>query len=202
MKLDKAIYERRSIKHFDNDADMDEADLIELIRRAMHAPTSFNIQHWRFVRITDRTLREQLRKVSFDQPKITDASELLVLTGDIKAWEKQPSQYWRNADPEMGKQIVGILDDFYRGNEDLQRDEVIRSCAFAAQNIMLSAGELGYGCCPMIGFDPEAVARLIQLPEDHIVVMFLAIGKEREAPRPRGGQLNLEQVLLENGFGS
>lgn len=202
MILFDAIYERRSIKHFDGEVSMVEADLVELIRRAMLAPTSFNLQHWRFVRITDRALREQLRRVSFDQPKVTEASELLVLAGDTKAWEKEPSQYWRNTDPDTGTHIVQVLDDFYRGNEGLQRDEVIRSCAFAAQNIMLSAGELGYGCCPMIGFDPEAVARLIQLPEDHIVVMLLAIGKEREAPRPRGGQLSLEEVLLENGFSS
>ncbi len=202
MKLDNAIYDRRSIKQFDNEACMAESDFLELIRRAMHAPTSFNIQHWRFVRITDSKLRERLRKVSFDQPKVTEASELLVITGDTKAWEKEPSRYWCNVDTSIALQMVAMSGDFYREKQDLQHDEVIRSCAFAAQNIMLSAGELGYGCCPMIGFDPEAVAHLIQLPEDHIVVMLLAIGKERETSRPRSGQLKLEDVLFENGFGS
>ncbi len=93
-----AIYGRRSVKYFDPQAKVTEADFKILIHSAMQAATSFNIQHWRFVRITDRELRRQLRKLSYDQAKVTDASELLVITGDAKAWQKQPARYWRQAD--------------------------------------------------------------------------------------------------------
>ncbi len=201
-KIADAIYGRRSVKYFDPHASVKEADFRALIHSAMLAPTSFNIQHWRFVRITDRQLRRQLRKLSYEQPKVTDASELLVITGDTKAWQKQPARYWRHADGARAKQAVALLDDFYRGSERLQRDEVIRSCALAAQNIMLRAHELGYGCCPMIGFDAEAVADLINLPGDHLVVMLLAIGKASRDPLPRSGQLSMDEVLLDNSFNS
>jgi len=200
MSVIHAITQRRSVKHFDTHACVEEADFKVLIENAMLAPTSFNIQHWRFVRIKDPKLRQQLRGLAFDQPQVTEASELIAITADIGAWDKQTSRYWCDVDAQVAEQIVTTLDEFYRGHEQLQRDEAIRSAAFAAQNIMLTAHELGYGCCPMIGFDVAGVASLIDLPNDHLVVMLLAVGRAREAPMPRGGQLDLSEVLLVDGF--
>ncbi len=82
----------------------------------------------------------------------------------------------------------------------MQRDEAMRSCGIAAQTLMLAARTLGYDSCPMIGFDPDAVAKLIRLPGDHVVAMMLAIGKATAPANPRGGQLPLEEVLLINRF--
>jgi len=93
-----------------------------------------------------------------------------------------------------------MLQDFYRGREWLQRDEAIRSGAMAAQNIMLAAEELGYHTSPMIGFDMDQVADLISLPEDHVIVMMLAIGKGAERAKPRGGQLELDEIVVSNRF--
>ena len=65
----------------------------------------------------------------------------------------------------MMVQMMGM----YEGREQLQRDEALRSCGMAAQTIMLAAKALGYDTCPMAGFDPEAVGRLINLPPDHVI---------------------------------
>jgi nitroreductase len=59
---------------------------------------------------------------------------------------------------------------------------------------------MGYDSCPMIGFDIEKVAELIDLPEDHIMGAMVAIGKGTKDPRPKPGQLPLEEVVVENGF--
>ena len=64
---------------------------------ALQSPTSFNIKHWRFVRVTDKNLRQKIRAAAWDQAQVTDASELLVLCADIDAWKKEPHRYWRNA---------------------------------------------------------------------------------------------------------
>lgn len=60
-------------------------------------PTAFNIQNWRFVVVKDTELRREIRKVAWDQPQVTDASALLILCADIRAWEKSPARYWENA---------------------------------------------------------------------------------------------------------
>lgn len=59
---------------------------------------------------------------------------------------------------------------------------------------------MGYDFCPMIGFDPDAVAQLIHLPADHLIVMLLAIGRAAAEPAPRGGQLPIDELLIDNRF--
>lgn len=93
-----------------------------------------------------------------------------------------------------------MLQDFYRDRAWLQRDEAIRSGAMAAQNLMLAAEEMGYNTSPMIGIDFDKVAELIQLPKDHVIVMLLAIGKGTKPAQPRGGQLAMTELVIENQF--
>jgi nitroreductase len=93
-----------------------------------------------------------------------------------------------------------MLTDFYQGREWIQRDEAIRSGAFAAQNLMLSAKAMGLDSCPMIGFDQEKVSELIRLPEDHVIVMMVAVGLAKTPARPRGGQLSVTEVMVKNRF--
>lgn len=200
MKLDQIISARRSIKSYNPDYSLTEEEVTKLLTNAMLAPTSFNIQHWRFVRVTDKAVRKRLRIEAWDQAQVTDASELFIVTADINAWQNQPERYWANTDKEKQQTIVNMLTDFYDGREWLQRDEAVRSGALAAQNLMLTAKSMGYDACPMIGFDQEAVADIINLPEGHLIVMMIAVGKASDAAWPRGGQLPLETVLIENCF--
>lgn len=200
MQLQQAITDRRSVKQYEPDHRLSDAEVETLLNNAVLAPSSFNIQHWRFVRVVDPALRQQIRAYAWDQAQVTDASELFVITADINAWKKQPERYWRNADAETRQTIVGMLTDFYQGREWIQRDEAIRSASFAAQNLMLSAKAMGLDTSPMIGFDQEKVAEAIRLPEDHVIVMMVAVGLAKESAKPRGGQLGLAEVVVENRF--
>jgi len=123
-----------------------------------------------------------------------------VLTADLQAWKKEPARYWRNADAAVRDWLVNALTQFYEGREWLQRDDAMRSCGLAAQTLMLAAQELGYQSCPMDGFDFDAVGKLINLPADHAVAMFVAIGKGLQPARPRGGQLAFRDVVLTDRF--
>jgi nitroreductase len=60
---------------------------------------------------------------------------------------------------------------------------------------------MGYDSCPMDGFDFDAVGKLINLPQDHAIAMFVAIGKGVKEPWPRGGQLPMGEVVVQNRFG-
>ena len=66
--------------------------------------------------------------------------------------------------------------------------------------LMLAAKEMGYDSNPMDGFDFEAVGKLINLPSDHVIAMFVAIGKGTKEPFPRGGQLLMKEVVIQNRF--
>jgi nitroreductase len=179
---------------------MSQAEIDQLISVTMLSPTAFNIQNWRFVVVTDPVLRQQIRAVSWNQPQVEEASLLIVLTADLKSWEKQPERYWKNASKAAQDQLIPMIGNFYEGNEQMQRDEGMRSCGMAAMTIMLAAKEMGYDTCPMDGFDFDAVAKLLNLPSDHTPAMFVVVGKALKEAMPRGGQLAMNEVVIQNKF--
>jgi nitroreductase len=195
-----AITQRRSVKHYDPDYKMSEAEVNKLLELALLSPTSFNMQNWRFVVVQDQALKEEIWLASWKQNQIKDASLLLVLCADLNAHERNPERYWANAPEQVSAAIVPMIKGFYKDNAQLQRDEAMRSTGIAAQTLMLAAKAMGYDSCPMVGFDPKKVTEIIKLPEDHIISMLLPIGKAKEAARERGGQLPLSVVVITNTF--
>lgn len=195
-----AIYQRRSVKRFDPEHRLSPEDERRLLEAAIQAPTSFNIQHWRFVVLRDPELRRQIRALAFDQSQITDASLLVLITADVMAWRKRPERYWRNAPPEVARMLVDWIVPFHEGREWLQRDEAQRSMGMAAQTLMLAAKAIGLDSCPMIGYDIDKVAELVRLPADHVMGPIIAIGRALKPAWPKPGQLPLEEVVLQNGF--
>lgn len=200
MKVSEAIESRRAIKAFDAAHRMSQAEIDQLMGLAMLSPTAFNIQNWRFVLLTDPALRQQIREVSWNQAQVTDASLLIVLTADLNAWEKDPQRYWRLAEQPVRDYLVPAIDQYYRGREQVQRDEAMRSCGMAAQTLMLTARQMGYDSCPMDGFDFDAVGKLIGLPDDHVIAMFVAVGKSLQPAYPRSGPLEMRDVVIQNRF--
>jgi len=200
MNVSTAIEGRRSMKAFDPGHVMSDVEVERLMSLAVLSPTAFNIQNWRFVLPRNPGLRQQIRQAAWDQPQVTDASLLVVLCADLKAWEKAPERYWRDAPEARRDYVLPAIHQYYQGRDVVQRDEAMRSCGMAAMTLMLAAKEMGYDSCPMDGFDFDAVARLIQLPHDHAISMFVAIGKGTQTPWPRGGQLPLNEVTVTDHF--
>ncbi|MEX1199778.1 MAG: nitroreductase family protein [Methylophaga sp.] len=200
MDVKEAIRTRRSIKHYDPSHEMTEAEVQELMEYAVLSPTAFNIQHWRFIRIQDKAKRQQVFEAAWGQAQVVDASMLLVLCADLNAWEKQPERYWRNAPQAARDAILPAIENYYTNHHQGQRDECIRSVSIAAMNIMLMAREMGYDTCPMDGFDFDKVAKIINLPHDHIIVMMITVGKKLQDARPRAGQIPLEEVFVTDSF--
>jgi len=200
MDTFEAITQRRAVKQFDPNHQMPQAEIDQLFSLAILSPTAFNIQNWRFVLVLNPELRRSIRSVSWNQAQVTDASLLVILCADLKSWEKEPGRYWRNASQETQDFLLPAIDNYYRGLEQVQRDEAMRSCGMAAQTLMLTAKAMGYDSCPMDGFDFAAVGNLINVPEDHVIALFVAIGKALSPAHPRGGQLALSEVLIYDKF--
>lgn len=195
-----AIKQRRTIKHYDTKHEMSNEDVEQLLSLAVLSPTAYNIQNWRFVMVTNPELRKKIRAAAWDQAQVTDASLLIVLCADLKSWEKEPRRYWKNADESTQDYLVPMIDQYYRGRDKVQQDEAMRSCGMAAQTLMLAAKAMGYDSGPMDGFDFDKVGELIELPDDHVISMFVVIGKSIQDAWPRGGQLSLDEVVIQDRF--
>jgi len=196
-----AIYQRRAIKQYDPQHKLSLEEETKLLEAAIQAPTSFNIQHWRFVIVRDPDLRKKIRtEFGNDQAQMTDASLLIIMAADTKAWQKKPERYWQNAPKDVADLLVNWMEPFHEGREWLQRDEAQRSIGMAMQTLMLAAKAMGYDSCPMIGFDIDKVAELINLPDDHVLGPMVAVGKGTKDPWPKPGQLPLSELVTENTF--
>lgn len=200
MDAIEAISQRRAIKHFDPNHRLSEDEIQLLLKIAAESPSSFNIQHWRIVNVTDPSLRAQLREAAFNQAQVTDASLLFVICTDIKAWEKDPQRYWVNAPKEAQDILVPWIHPFYDGKEQLQRDEAMRSVGLILQTLMIGAKAMGYDSCPMIGFDIEKVGQLVNLPKDYAVGAMLVIGKGTKPAWPKPGFIPMSEMVVENRF--
>ena len=200
MDTFQAIEQRRSVKIYDPEHRMTDEEKKKLLSLAMLSPTAFNIQHWRFLVVEDPALRQQIREVSWNQAQVTDASLLIVLCADKKAWAKDAARYWQDAPEPVRDFLVPAIGEYYTGREMEERDECMRSCGIAAQTLMLTAKAMGYDSCPMDGFDFDAVGKMVNLPDDHLISMFVVIGKAVQPAFTRGGQLDYEEVVLKDRF--
>ena len=200
MNVKEAIDARRSVKHYDPDHVMPEQDLAELIRLTKLAPSSFNMQNYRILVVRDPEIRQQIRAAAWDQPQVTDASVLFILCADLTAHQENPSTYWAHAPQEVQDILGPMIQPFYEGKDTLIRDEAMRSSALAGMTLMLAAKDMGYDSCPMIGFDGEKVAELINLPRHYALSFMIPVGKQAQPGWERGDRLADDRLVAYDKF--
>jgi len=122
------------------------------------------------------------------------------MCADLNAHNEDPSTYWGHAPQEVQDILGPMLKPFYEGNDQLIRDEAMRSSALAGMTLMLAARDLGYESCPMIGFDAEAVAKLVKLPSDYTLSFMIPVGKQTTPAWDRGPRLADEKFVAYDTF--
>jgi len=201
MNLTEAIRSRRSVKHYDPEHRLSEDELRHLFSLTVLAPTSFNMQNWHFVVCTEKGVQGRICEAGWNQAQLRDASATIVLAGNLGGYENT-ARTLRNAPEEVRKMFEGMIPGLYANNEQLQRDEAIRSISLAAQNMMLVAKDMGYDSCPMIGYDANKVAKIVDLPEGYEALMIVTVGKAMKPAQTRMGLLNFEEVISVDKFGN
>ena len=200
MELIDAIRQRRSVKHFDAEHRLTEDELRHLLGHAFLAPSSFNMQNWHVVAVDDQAQQDALCEASWHQGQVKDCSVTLILGGSITGYKKV-ARFTRKAPEKVQEMFAGFVNGLYDGNEQLQRDEAVRSVGLLAQNIMLIAKDMGLDSCPMIGYDAAKVAEIVGLPEDCPPLMMITVGKAVKEAQDRMGLFDFEELVSHNSFG-
>ena len=195
-----AIKTRRAIKKFDSNYKMTPEQVKSLMELAILSPTSYNQQNWRFVTVTDQAVKEKIHVAARNQAQPLDGSLVILLCGNTSAWKDDPMRYWKNHPLEKQEHVKEAMHKKYSESSQNRGDEAMRSCGFAAQTIMLAAKQMGLDSCPMVGFEYDEMAKIINLPDDYIIVMMIVVGKAAAPAAERGGQLPLDEVVFENKF--
>jgi nitroreductase len=194
MELTDVIRTRRAVKTYDSSRAISDAELRSLFETMQLCPSSFNLQHARFVVIRDPQRKIALRKAAFDQQQVQNASATIVVVGYLGA-HRDAERIYSDAPPDVRERMIPMIREFYEGKPQLQRDEAIRSASLAAMTLMYLACDAGFATGPMIGFDPDQVSQVAGLDADHIPVMLMVMGKQAGAIRPRPTRLPLGDVV-------
>ncbi|TQR14240.1 nitroreductase family protein [Psychrobacillus soli] len=189
----EVIKARRSASNFLKDNPIPQKDLNEIFELVKLAPSAFNLQHSKYIVVTNPEVKEQIRAAANGQYKVHSASAVIIVLGDKLA-------YKNTAAINEGLLMLGIVNkqeydlmvedtvSLYetRGNS-FQRDEAIRNASLSAMMFMLAAKEKGWDTCPMIGFDPDKVKEIINISDQYEPALMITIGKEKvESRKPRG----------------
>jgi nitroreductase len=198
MDLEQVIRARRSVKVHETSHEIPDEDLRRLFELTVRSPSSFNLQHWRFIAVRDQVVKEKLMAAAWGQSHLGEASVDVVVCGKLTAYD-DAEEIYSSAPPEVGQKMVPMIGGFYSTNDGLQRDEAIRSASLAAMTLMLLAQDMGYSTCPLIGFDPAKVSEILSIPEDHVPVMIVTLGKGAE-PGRETDRLPVERVVMLDAF--
>lgn len=204
MDVFEAVRARRSCRSFLPGLRIDRRTLDELFGLAVLAPSSFNLQPWKFLVIEDESMRARIRPIAKDQAQITDSSAVIVVCAHERPAEVAPDAFARRVEsgqwtPERRERALRAVDDLYP--DDLARREyAIRNSTFAAAHVLLAAEAFGLATCPIIGFDKPALTHMIGVTAPWVISFLIAIGTRAKAEAPRPPRHELARVVCYETF--
>ena len=179
---------RFATKQFDLEKKVSEEDLATILDAIRFAPSSYGLQQFHVVVVTDVELRKKLRTSSYLQEKVTDASHLLVFCArnDIN---ERANKYINVASggkltAKIQLQPIKLLIKGAWGDkpENARFEWAARQAYIALGFAMAACAELGVDSCPMEGFQSDKYDYVLGLPKHMRSVVLLPIGYRKEEP--------------------
>lgn len=185
-----AIETRVSTHLFDASHALDEAQIAELVRLATRAPTAYHLQNWRFIAVRTPAAKARLHALAWRQQKVLDAAVTYIICGTLQAHTQLADRLAPVVRAGVFGQAVGDAwvaqaTAAHAPDDQLQRDEAVRSASLAAMTMMLAAEGMGLASAPMGGFDATGVASEFGLQSDELPVMLVAVGRAAVMPVPK-----------------
>ncbi|HEX3988677.1 MAG TPA: nitroreductase family protein [Verrucomicrobiae bacterium] len=203
--LTQVLLDRRATSHFKPDP-IPEEYLEAILQFGTQAPSGHNLQPWRFVVVRDKENRERLKKAAYDQEKVGEAPVIIIAFAIRDDWKNYIDAVFQEAarrgvgKPDVISKLKQQASNFLERGIP-QPIWLNRHTMIAFTTMMLVAETYGLDTAPMEGFDPEAVKREFNLPDNAEVIALLAIGFAKDPDKPYGGRLALEEFVYDELYG-
>ncbi len=206
MEVNDVFNGRRSVNFFDPARKVDEALIKKIYDIARLCPSSFNLQPWKIILVSSPENKKKLREAALGQPKVEEASCVLILLGDKQAYEDMGEIFDDMAikgyqKKEAKESILGFAKSLYSGDA-ASRGFALRNIGLFAMSFMLAAKDLGVDTHPMDGFEQEKVKRAFNIPDRYEVGMLMAVGYHNKA-KPLLSRLirkDFDKAFIKEGF--
>lgn len=191
--------ERFATKEFSNKK-ISEADMKKIIEFGRLSPSSFGLEHWKFILVSTQDVKDKLVSACYNQSQVAQASDVIVILSKRKEFEKGSnyiSEVFKSRMPEdVAERVIPMAQGFLDNLTDEQKDSWSKKqCYIAAANMMTGAKSLGIDSCPMEGFVENAVASVLDIDlKDYGVALVIPFGYASKSGRPKT-RFSFEEVV-------
>jgi nitroreductase len=189
MDYAEVVMQRYATKKFDGRM-IDDAKVIQLLDIIRYSPSAFNLQPWRIKVVTAARIKEKLLPATNNQPQVVTCSHLLVFCANPELEPLIGKVEDTLNQTDMPKDVIGQYIRLITGYVTTMTPD--RKLAFAREQVHIAlcnavngAKALGFDSCPMGGFDPNAYADMLFLPEPLVPTVLCAIGYAADAPQQK-----------------
>ena len=180
------VYNRRSIRNFDPSVKIPREELLEILDKTVTAPSSVNMQPWRFVVVDSEEGKEKLTPfVSYNG--VQNETAMVLIFADLKSQERAEEIYGKAVAqgkmPEevKEKQLSSIVPMYENAPREMMNEIVHIDASLAAMQLMLVARSYGYDTNAIGGYKKDGLAKAFGLDEDrHVPILIIAFGKANE----------------------
>lgn len=181
-------YNRKSIRVYDENVKISHEEMLEMIQKATIAPSSVNMQPWRFVVVESPEEKQKLKPlIRFNTRQNDTSSAMILIFGDMECYEYGEAIYNQavtegKMSPEVRDQQLAAIIPYYKNFTRAEMNDVVKiDSSLAAMQLMLVARSYGYDTNPIGGFEADQLAEAFGLEKERYVpVMILSIGKALE----------------------
>lgn len=184
----QVVFERRSIRVYDSNVKIAHSEMQQILNEATLAPSSVNMQPWRFVVVESKEGKEQLKPhIRFNTRQNETSAAMILIFGDMKCHEYAEEIYQTAVDQgkmpqEVKDQQLAAIVPMYENLSKEQMQRIVQiDGSLVAMQLMLVARAHGYDTNPIGGFDTEHLAEAFGLDKERYhPIMILSIGKAAE----------------------
>ena len=181
---------RKSVKYFDPNVKIKREEIIEMLNEANLAPSSCNLQPWRYIVVDTPEGKEKLGSANYNKIQNDTSAAMIIVLGDLNHYGKFDEIYGEAV--EKGYMTEEVKDGFEKGMgpqlenlpTDKNREGVYFDCGLWTMQFANIAYAKGYDTNIIGGFVREKVAELFELEENLIPVMLIALCKKEKDARP------------------
>lgn len=162
---------RHACKVFDETKKISNDDINFILEVARKSPSSFGMEPWKFLVITNEDFKAKIRPACWDQVQITSCSHLVIILAAIEGVKPESGIPKRKfGRREMPEEKLNFYLNLYSDHlkQTLSSDENIynwtaRQTYIAAGNMMTAAASIGIDSCPIEGFEKDKLDKILEL---------------------------------------
>ena len=181
--ISEVIRERHSVRKYDSSVKISREEIAEMLTEATLAPSSSNLQPWKFIVIDDQEVKKELRQIAYNQEPVETSSAVIAVLGDKEMHQNIEKVYRSNFEAgfmdeaNMHRLIESANNTYPNAPEEIRKNIASFDAGLVSMQLMLIAKARGYDTVPMGGFDKQKFAEKFQVSDRYMPIVLIALGK-------------------------